>query len=142
MHPAEPLAPLLLFHPSILLRISRFFDEPVTFSLVFSTYNNERRVKMKNIGKIIMATLLAMSLMAWASLSVAGNGHYRPGQMNHYKNDHTNYSFGGYLHNYTRHRYHHYGNHYQTQPFPPGHYSDLGFYLSPRGTRIQIRLGF
>ena len=97
---------------------------------------------MKNIGKIIMAALLVMSLVAWASPSVAGNDHYRPGRVNHYKNDHRNYRSGGYLHNYPRHRYYHYGYHSQTKPFRRGHYSDFGFYLSPNRTRIQIRLGF
>ena len=97
---------------------------------------------MKNIGRIIMVALLAMFLVAWASPSVAGNDHYRPGQMNHYKNDHRNYRFGGYLHNYPRHRYYPYGYRYKTQPFRQGQYSDFGFNLSPMGTRIQIRLGF
>ena len=97
---------------------------------------------MKNIGKIIMAALLAMFLVAWASPSVAGNGHYRSGQMIHHKNDPRNNRFGGHLHNYPRHRYDRYGYQHRTQPFPQGRYSDLGFYLSPEGTRIQIRLGF
>jgi hypothetical protein len=97
---------------------------------------------MKNIGKIIMVALLAMFLVGWASPSMAGNGHYRPGQMNHYKNDHRNYRFGRYLHNYPRHGYYPYGHRYKTEPFRRGHYSDFGFYLSPNGSRIQINLGF
>ena len=97
---------------------------------------------MKNIGKIIMAALLTMFLVAWASPSVAGNGPHRSGRMNHYRNDHRNYRSGGYLHNYPRHGYYPYGYRYKTEPSRQGHYSDFGFYLSPNGTRIQIRLGF
>ena len=97
---------------------------------------------MKNIGKIIVAGILAMSLIIWASPSVAGNGHYRSGHRNYYKNDPRNQRFDGYQHNYPSQRYYHYGYGYKPGDFRNSHYSNFGLYLSPNRTRIQIRFGF
>jgi hypothetical protein len=98
---------------------------------------------MKNIGKIIIAALLAMSLIIWTSPSEAGNGHYRSGHRSYYKNGPSNQRFDRYQHNYPSRRYNnHYGYDYKPRDFRNSHYSNFGLYLSPNRTRIQIRFAF
>ena len=141
-------------------------NKPVTFFFAPATNTYERRIEMKNIGKITIISFLAMVLVAWASPSEAGNSrarsghknHYKNNQRNHYKNNnrkhyktshknhylnnHRNHRVHGYHHYYPNHLYSHYRSHYKPQYFRYGHYSHLGLHLSPHGTRIHIGLGF
>jgi len=144
------MALLFFFHPSIALHL----DKPVTFFFSPATNTYERRIKMKNIGKIIIATFLAMFLVVWAFPSEARNGrarsgqrkhynngqkkHYKIGHRNHYRNSHRKHYRTGhrnhYKYNRRNHRvhgYHHYYprnrySHYRSHYKP--HYYPYGHY--------------
>jgi hypothetical protein len=78
-------------------------------------------MKMKNITKIIIAVLLAMSLVAWGSPSEARDGHYRSGHSkvynkadrSQYQRGYRNQRFYGYHHNYSRQPYYRFGYKYK-----------------------------
>jgi hypothetical protein len=140
-----PIWDVAILHPPCRPRI----DKPVTFFFEPATNTYERRIKMKNIGKITIAALLAMFLVAWASPSEAWNGRARSVHRNHYKNNqgkqysvHRNRRVRGHHHYYPNHRYSHYRSHYKPRYYRYGHYSHFGLRLSPHGTRIHIGLGF
>jgi hypothetical protein len=105
---------------------------------------------MKKITKIILAVLLAMSLVAWGAPSEARDGHYRSGRSkvykkasrSHYQYVYRNQRFYGYHHNYPRHPYYRYGYNYKPNHYGYGHYSHFGLYVSPYRTRISIGFGF
>jgi len=97
---------------------------------------------MKNIGKIMIAVLLAMFLVTWASPSEARSGHYRSIHRNHYENVQRNYRSYGYHRNYPKQRCYNYGYHYKPHDYRYGHYSHFGLYLSPNTSGIHIRFGF
>jgi len=97
---------------------------------------------MKNIGKIMIAALLAMTLVAWASPSEAWSGHGRSGYIKQYKHGNRNHGVNRYTCYYPRQRYYHYGYRYKPQHVVHGHYSHRGLHHSSYGTRAHIRLGF
>lgn len=90
----------------------------------------------------MIAVLLAMLLVTWASPSEAWSGRYRSIQRNHYVTGHRNYRLQGYHLNYVRHRYYHYGYNCRPQHYRYGHYSQFGLHLSPNRSSIHIRFGF
>ena len=107
-------------------------------------------MKMKNITKIIIAALLAISLVAWGSPAKARDGHYRSGHSgvykkanrSHYQSVYRNQRFYGYNHPYARHPYYRYRYNYRPNYYGYGHYSLFGLSVSPYGTQIHIGFGF
>jgi hypothetical protein len=116
---------------------------------------------MKNITKIILAVLLAMSLVTWGSPSEARDDHYRSGRSkvykkanrSHYQSVYRNQRLYGYHHNYPRHPYYRhgykskpnhyrYGYNYRPNYYGFGNYSHFGLWVSPYRTRIHIGFGF
>jgi len=96
----------------------------------------------KNIGRIMVAALLAMTLVAWASPSEARSGHGRSGYTKQYKHDNWNHGVHRYTCYYPGQRNYHYGYRYKSHPVRHGHYAHRGLHDSSYGTRVHIRLGF
>jgi hypothetical protein len=114
----------------------------VTYLVVRATIKYERRIKMKNIGKIMIAALLAVCLVALASPSGAWSGHGRSMHKKQYKHVKRYHNVYRYHHYYPKHRYYHYGYHYRPHHFRRGYCSHLGLYHSSYGTRVHIGFGF
>ena len=97
---------------------------------------------MKNISKIVIVALMAMSLLAWASPSGALSGLARSGYKNQYKHLDRHHGIHRYHNYYPRSRYYRYGYNYKPHHFRHGRYSHLGLQHSSRATRIHIRFCF
>jgi hypothetical protein len=90
----------------------------------------------------MIAALLVVFMIAWASPSEAWSGHGRSAHKNQSTNGKKIRGVHGYHHYHPRPSYYHYGYRYKPDHFRYGHYSNLGLLYSPHGTRVHVSLGF